>query len=189
MSKAEWNAKNPDRQKVYSAIYRAKKKGVEPAPELLAKVAEWKAEKEAERQAKKGAKRDRKEQDRLYRARPEVQARVAERKRERYQNDPEYREKMLARNRQRYAGTKEELTPERKAEWDRLRLEGLAKGRKIANARRVAEAIAKEEERKRLAAERKAAQATMPKSAPPPKPKHFHRKPGRLAALMGWRGY
>lgn len=182
-AKRAWNAKNPERQKVYTAIYRAKKKGVEPAPELLAKMAEWKAEKEA----KKVSKADRKERDRRYHRKPEVRAREVARRREKYQNDPEYRAKCNARNRQRYAGNKVELTPERKAEWDRLRREGLAKGRKIANAKRVAEAIAKENERKRVAAERKAVQTTTPR--PPAPKKSFHRKPGRLTALMGWRGY
>ena len=181
-AKRAWNARNPERQRVYTAIYRAKKKGIEPAPELLAKMAEWKAEKEA----KKVSKADRKERDRRYHRKPEVRAREVARRREKYQNDPEYRAKCKARCRERYYGSKIELTPERKAEWDRLRREALAKGRKTANAKRVAEAIVKGEERKRVEAERKKAQALLPK---PAKSKHVHRKPGRLTALMGWRGW
>lgn len=172
--KAAWRKANADRSRAYSALYRAKKKGVEPPPEVLAQIAIWDAEKEA----KKAATRERKkEHGKAYR--DAYRARKKERYRERYTTEPEFRAKQLEKRRRQYKARITEKSEEEREAIRRRRRENMAKALRARVAKLHAEAPqreAKREEKKQIAKAMQAAQ-------------QMKRKPGRLLALMGWRGF
>lgn len=178
--KKEWHEANPDKQKLYSARYRLKKKGIELPPENVAEL-------EAMREAKK---RETKERDRERKRQWAIDNRelIRARYRERYHRDPEFRLKEIEKRSSKLAVISEAKKAEKEAKKllaqqnreDRLRQkrEEAARKRKLLNAQKHAEDVAK-------------AERIPPRSKPPtgPRPGGNSRKPGRLCALMGWRGY
>lgn len=173
----KWNAEHPEKQRLYSARYRLKKKGLDLPPEILAEL-------EALRAAKKAAAIERKrEQSRRWNH--ENKEKRSARLRERYNNDPEFRARKLAIAKEGRERRKPVLSEEEKAKRLQRRRENAAKGCRAAAAKAA------------LLRQTKPP-ASKPKAPPVPAPlteaqkalpAWKRRKPGRLIALCGWNGW
>lgn len=170
-SKKEWSEANRDKVRLYSLRYRLRKKGMDLPPETLAEF-------EALREAKKAATRER-NAARVKKWTAENRDKINARYRERLATDAEFREKEYARrakNKTAKVKVRVELTPQEKEDKLRRRREAQAKSAREARARARAERALKEPKEK-------------PVKEPVKKPYYPDRKPGRLLALMGWRGF
>lgn len=177
-SPKEWRDANKDRQKLYAARYRLRKKGLDLPPETLAELEKLREEKRAA-----GLERRREANRRWNR---EHKAERSARTKERYNNDPEFRERTLELARARRAKNKPVLTEEQKAHRLRQKREAQVKAVRASAAK---------------AAQRRAEMGTPPdakRPAPKPNvlteaqkaaPKWKIKKPGRLIALCGWNGW
>jgi hypothetical protein len=174
----EWRAANKDKQRLYSARYRLRKKGLDLPPETLAELEAIRAKKKAEsaerlKESKRRWNREHKDQR-------------SARTKERYANDPEFRERTLELARARRAKNKPELTDEQKA--TRLRQ------RREAQVKAVRASAAKAAQRRAEMGEQTAPKRPAPKpdvltEAQKAAPKWKIKKPGRLIALCGWNGW
>jgi hypothetical protein len=178
--KDAWRKANAEKCRAYQAVYRAKKKGVEPPPEVLAKIAQWEAEKEAAK-ASRPTKAQRAKA--RYQSDPEHREKLIAKRRadynRRYKNDPEFRAKQLEKRRLHYKAQTQEKSEAEKEAVLRKRRENMAKAHRVRVAKQRAEApkrVAEREQKKQIV---KAVQASQ----------QMKRKPGRLLALMGWRGF
>ena len=166
-----------EKQKLYSARYRLRKKGLDLPPETLAEI-------EAMREAKRLAGIERRRALNRKWNRDHKEQRAA-RTRERYQSDPEFREHKLALAKAARERRKPVLTEEQKAKRLQQRREAQVKATRASAAK---------------AAQLRQAQPPAPKPKPSPKPdvlteaqraapKWKLKKPGRLIALCGWNGW
>lgn len=174
-SKKDWNEANREKVRLYSLRYRLRKKGMDLPPETLAEF-------EAMREAKKAATKERdKARKKVWT--DENRERIRARYRERLATDPEYRAKELERRRQFRIRNQKVKTPEEHEATLRRKREAAAKAARASKAKAAAQRAIKEAEKQQ--------RITEYKEAPPEKPKQFYRdrKPGRLLALMGWRGF
>lgn len=166
-----------EKQRLYSARYRLRKKGLDLPPETLAEI-------EAKREAKRlaGIER-RREQSRQWNR--DHKAQRAARTKERYANDPEFRAHKLALAKAARDRRKPVLTEEQKAKRLQQRREAQVKASRASAAK---------------AAQLRQAQppAQKPKASPKPDvltdaqkaaPRWKLKKPGRLIALCGWNGW
>ena len=174
----DWRAANKDKQRIYSARYRLKKKGLDLPAETLAELEELRAKKKAE-----SAER-RKEINRRWNREHKEQR--AARTKERYANDPEFRERQLELARARRAKNKPVLTEEQKAH----RLQQ----RREAQVKAVRASAAKAAQRRAEMGEQTVAKRPAPKppvltDAQKALPKWKTKKPGRITALCGWHGW
>jgi len=178
--KKEWHEANPDKQKIYSARYRLRKKGIEVQPENIAEL-------EAIREAKKAATKER-DRERKKKWAQDNRELIRARYREKYHSDSEFRNKQIEKRKKnleplRDAKRKEKeekriLAQQSREDQLRQKREEAARKRKMLNAQKHAEDVAKAE---------RIPPRSKPKTTPKPHPNA--RKPGRLLALMGWRGY
>lgn len=173
--KKAWETANAAKVKLYAARYRLKRRGIDPdavAP-IPTLTPEQKAVKKAEaRERYLAAKR-------LYDATHREEK--ARRYRERYENDPEFRARQHEKRRHYYWANKKVLSDEEKAARLRQRQEALAKARKILNAQRHEAAMLRGEEME--------AKKRQKSAASNPSPLTSKKKPGRLLALCGWKGF
>jgi len=177
-----WKDANREKQRVYSARYRLRQKGLDFPPEVLA---QW----EAEKAAKKAATKERQKQLNREWNKRNAALRYARHK-ERYANDPVYREQFNLRQQRYSAKKKVVLSDEDKAERARKRIEAS----KLANARRHQEALrrAAEMESSGYTPKTKPRAAKMTpaqKEAAKHLPKWKTKKPGRIVASCGWNGW
>lgn len=149
-------------QRLYSARYRLRKKGLPLPPELGEEF-------EAKRAARKAAGLERK-REASRRWNRENKAKRAARSKERYTNDPEFREHKLAINKESRKRNKKVLSEKEKQE----------------RLLRLREAAAKAS---RAAANKAALLRETPKPPKAPKLPSLIRKPGRIVALCGWKGW
>ena len=165
-----------EKQRLYSARYRLKKKGMDLPPETLAEI-------EAMREAKRLAGIERRPALNRKWNREHKEQRAA-RTKERYQNDPEFREHKLALAKAARERRKPVLTDEQKAKRLQQRREAQVKATRASAAK---------------AAQLRQAQPPAQKPKAPPKPdvltdaqkaapKWKLKKPGRLMAICGWHG-
>lgn len=177
-SAKKWREENKDRQKLYAARYRLRKKGLDLPPETLKELEELRAKKKAE-----SAER-RKEINRRWNREHKEQR--AARTKERYANDPEFRAHKLALAKAARDRRKPVLTEEQKAKRLQQRREAQVKATRAAAAKAALH-------RQEMGA------SQSPKRAPPKPnvlteaqkaaPKWKLKKPGRLIALCGWNGW
>jgi len=174
----EWREANREKQRLYSARYRLRKKGCDLPPEIQAELEELKAKKKAEslerlREAKRRWNREHKEER-------------AARRREKYNSDPEWRAHKLAIAKANRDKHRVVLTEEQKAKRLQQKREAQVKATRASAAK---------------AAQRRAEMGPPPdakRPAPKPNvltdaqkaaPKWKLKKPGRLIALCGWNGW
>ena len=177
-----WRDANKERQKLYAARYRLRKKGLDLPPETLAELERLRAEKKAA-----GIEKRREINRRWNR---EHKAERAARTKERYNNDPEFREHVLALAKARRARLKPVLTEEQKAKRLQQRREAQVKATR-ASAAKAALARAQmglSQEPKR-AAPKPNGMTEAQKEAAKNLPKWKTKKPGRITALCGWNGW
>lgn len=166
-----------EKQRLYSARYRLRKKGLDLPPETLAEL-------EAIREAKKAEGLERRKEANRRWNREHKEQRAA-RTKERYNNDPEFRAHKLALAKAARDRRSEAPTEEQKAKRLQQRREAQVKATRASAAK---------------AAQLRQAQppAPKPKAAPKPvvltdaqraAPKWKLKKPGRLIALCGWNGW
>lgn len=165
-----------EKQRLYSARYRLRKKGIDLPPETIAEIEKLREEKRLagiERRRALNRKWNREHKDQR-----------AARTRERYQSDPEFREHKLALAKAARDRRKPFLTEEQKAKRLQQKREAQVKATRASAAK---------------AAQLRQAQppAQKPKAAPKPPvltdaqraaPKWKLKKPGRLMAICGWHG-
>lgn len=174
--RAAWREKNREAQRLYSARYRLRKKGLDLSPESLEEI-------EKIREAKKAATKERRKAASRKWNREHKDQRAA-RVRERYANDPEFRERKLALAKASRERRKPVLTDEQKAHRLQQKREAQVKATRASAAK---------------AALKRQMEPRQPKPKAPPKPpaltdaqkaqpKWKLKKPGRLVALAGWHG-
>lgn len=174
-----WRAANREKQKLYSARYRLRKKGLDFPPETLAEI-------EAAREAKRlaGIER-RREQSREWNRKNK--AKRAARTKERYANDPEFRAHKLALAKAARDRRKPVLTEEQKAKRLQQKREAAAKACR-ASAAKAARARAEMESRQ--AKTKTPSKPAVLTDAQKSLPKWKMKKPGRLVAMFsGWNGW
>lgn len=176
--KKAWEKANKEKVKLYAARYRLKRKGIDPdALPLPTLTPEQKAAKRLE------------SRERLLAAKRAYDAAHREEKarryRERYANDPEFKAKRNAIRREYYWATKPKISDEEKAERLRRKQEALAKARRIYNQQRRAA----QQTTAQLAEESKRDKDLERAAKKSPAADRFVKKPGRILALSGWRGW
>ena len=172
--KKAWEKANKEKVKLYAARYRLKRKGIDPDALPLPTISpEEKAAKRLE------------SRERLLAAKRAYDAAHREEKarryRERYANDPEFRAHRNAIRREYYQANKKVLSDDEKAERLRRKQEALAKARRIYNQQRRAAAQLAEKSKRDKDLERAAKKGAAADRGV--------KKPGRILALSGWRGW
>lgn len=177
-----WRQANKEKQKLYSARYRLRKKGLDLPPETIAEI-------EAMREAKRlaGIER-RREQSRRWNR--EHKAERAARTKERYENDPEFRARKLALAKEGRDRRKPVLTDEQKAKRLQQRREAAAKACRASAAKAaLARAEMGHQESPKRSAPKPNVLTPAQQEAAKNLPKWKTKKPGRITALCGWNGW
>ena len=174
----EWRQANKEKQRLYSARYRLRKKGMDFPPETLAEI-------EAAREAKRLAGIERRREQSREWNRKNKDKRAA-RTRERYENDPEFRARKLAIAKEGRDRRKPVLTEEQKAKRLQQRREAQVKATRASAAKA---ALLRQEMGEQARPKRSAPKPPVLTEAQKALPKWKTRKPGRITALCGWHGW
>ena len=173
-----WREENKERQKLYAARYRLRKKGLDLPPETLAELERIRAEKKAAGLEK------RREANRRWNR--EHKAERAARRKERYANDPEFREHVLGIAKAGRDRRKPVLTEEQKAHRLQQRREAQVKATRASTAKA---ALHRQEMGLQKSPKRAPPKPTVLTEAQKALPAWKKKKPGRLVALCGWNGW